>query len=101
MDLDPIGTGFDGPTRRKSEVRYRLAHLLGGQRTRLGMGCMPFAVNNGAPGGDGGRRYALTMLGRIVGTLIRPTCMSWMKMCPPLACTALDTACQPATWASV
>jgi hypothetical protein len=33
--------------------------------------------------------------------LMRPTCQSWQKMWPPLACTASVTSFHPATCASV
>ena len=64
----------------------------------VGIGCRPSVVKMSSPGAIA--EGATGVCPWTAGWLIRPTCHSWAKIRPPLACTASVTLRQPATWAS-
>jgi hypothetical protein len=67
VNLDTIGTGQNGGTRRKAKVGEGLSHFLGRQRTRRGNVLQPCCGKRLRPWRDRGGCYALTMMRRVVG----------------------------------
>jgi hypothetical protein len=83
VDLDTIGTGLDRASGGGGEVRVVVAMSSRVMARGSGIGTKPRAVNMFTPGRHGGRRDRLRPCGVLAGWDMRPTCMSWMKRCPP------------------